>query len=185
MLFLKQLVLAGLCKAQALPNLNLDGLSEIQKSAVSQGHIVYNSAAYSLSYINSTIGNEEFDGHRAVIYIPEEHEHYVFDLFSGNRLFSIDRGIPTASLAKGLSAKTSFSIFDKKCKNKELGNAESGICLPHTCWIGESHNCTRGFYDCCTATLQDYNGRYECSNAICKDPASFIVNYIDGGCCNK
>lgn len=184
MLPVNLLPIIATCLALALPGLDFNALSEVQKSAVSQGHMVYNSGAYGLSYVNSTVGNEDFDGHRAVIYFPEEQKHFVYDLFSGNRLFSIDRGVPTASVDLVQAGKASFSIFEKQCKNKELGNAESGICLPHTCWIGESHNCTRGFYDCCTAALQDYNGRYECSNAICKDPSTFIRNYVDGGCCD-
>lgn len=184
-------VLAYISLAAALAvlpaSLDFNSLSEAQKIAASQGQLVYNSGAYSLWYVNATQGNEEFEGQRAVVYLPEEQKHFVFDLFSGNQLFPIDRPAPTAILtASGANAVAkALSIFEKQCINQEIGNPESGICLYHSCSYGDSKNCSGEYFDCCTASLQDYNGRYMCSNAICKKTSEIWTNYKNGGCCSS
>lgn len=168
-------------------SLDFESLDSAQKAAVNGGHIVYNTGAYSLSYVNSTTGKSDFQGQLAVIYLPTEKKHFVFDLYTGKQIFFIDRPTPSAisSEPQDKDSSVEFLIFEKQCKNRELGNPNSGICPHHVCHFGDSNNCTGGYFDCCTAALRDYNGKYACSNAICKDASEYLLNHKNGGCCNK
>ncbi|CCE85177.1 Piso0_004759 [Millerozyma farinosa CBS 7064] len=162
------------------------GFSEGMIAAAYNGFTIFNSGAFDESYARSCKGDSKYQGTRCVAYNPEVGKHFIYDMYTGQKVKEIDRSNPGSGHRienKSSSSGAQSSLAENQCLNSKLGNPNSGICDYSSCALAGSGNCTSEYYDCCTNSLQDYNGRQECSQAICKKTDSLLLNYVDGGCC--
>lgn len=162
------------------------GFSEGMIAAARNGFTIFSSGAFDESYARLFEGDPKYQGARCVAYNPDTNKHFVYDMYTGAKVKEIERPNPGSGHRienKSSNSGTQASPTEVQCLNSKLGNPSSGICNYSGCEIAGSGNCTSDYYDCCNNSLQDYNGRQECSQAICKKTGSLLLSYKDGGCC--
>lgn len=141
-------------------------------------------AAFDVEYILGLKGNESYQGHRAVGFSKSDNQHFIYDVFSGEKIRPVNRGEAQSSIPTPESVnRLTIHIFLKQCLNVELGNPDSGMCDSSGCGFANSSSCNESYFDCCTQKLQDTNGRWECAWAVCKKTTLLLTDYENGGCC--